>query len=377
MINKSPLFLVCLIMTASSMLTQADIADFNNAMRAGDHQAASAETNSIWQGYDKTSDAAATVAREFAFVNYLAGKMDEADRFLEHFSGDTQPQLQDDQPVVTAVLSAMINYRRSPSDQSLEMLGDALTDRLELTGGVDNISLVGADLLYMSAWQQGKWEDTQEYASLGLTLFEQGGDQLLSRQYMAGVVKLAAAFLFNPRRSDTYDDMVDMHNAIVDSMDSDSNREQREELLEIKWMAQAWANSMEVLHTSYYPKTGSLIDRSIKSKELKESKYGYFKSGSTGDNQVLCDVEFNADKLRYPSLAAFKGMVGTVITKMDFDEKGQVTDADLLASVPTRYFADSVMEKTDTYRLKKSDEEQQNCTLAIDNRVQVFSFMIQ
>ena len=72
----------------------------------------------------------------------------------------------------------------------------------------------------------------------------------------------------------------------------------------------------------------------------------------------------------------FKGMVGTVIMKFDFDDEGRVTKSETLASVPAQHFAETVEKAAGSFRLKPIRTDAAGCSLQATDRVMYFVFLI-
>ncbi|GAB1260551.1 energy transducer TonB [Aurantivibrio plasticivorans] len=362
---------IAIILSIISHGTLAGIGEFNDAMRKGDFATAAAETQSIWSDYDKGKESAPTLAREFGFVNYMAGNYDTAMEFVNQLNAS---DLVDNQPKVTAILAAAINYKKDGDIKDLPDLATALTDRLTV-GGLDNISLIGADLLYQSYWEKGKWLEIEEAASLSKSLYMRGGDQLLIRQYKADLITSAAKFL-TKGKVNQYNVMGELHETIVDAINNSQPGMKRKGLAELKFTAQAWANAMFMAYKTYHPRTGTYIDQNEKIRSFAMPRVSIFDDEPSRVVSKPCDVDLKTPTLRYPPNAAFRGSVGSVVTLIKFDEKGKSTSAKVLSAVPTGIFARTVMDKSDKFYLEKLDTSDKDCQFP-ERLVQSFSFYIQ
>lgn len=361
--------LVCAASTCCSHVW-AGIADYNAALRSGDYKEAAKETQAIWQSYDKTKTSAATLAREFAFVNYMADDFASANQFVNELN---KRVVADDQPDVTAVLKAAINYRRSDRVTYLDDLTRALDRRLKREG-IDNISVVAADLVYMGYWNHKQWDDVPRAAAVANKLYRRDTSALKVRAYRADIFSIAAKYVSDTQRSQ-YHTMSDLHDAIVVDIDRSEPGKQRDELVALKFQAQAWAQAIYATYLSYNPGGISRLQQGGRKRELKEPAVEMFSNHEQRVVHNPCDVELVARTLRYPKVATFHGMIGSVITRLQFDEDGKVTHSELLASVPAGIFADTVMASANGFYLEKRSTEQ-NCQFP-SSQLQSFSFVIQ
>ena len=369
------LILIAITFTAS---VYGGIQEFNAAMGRGDYAAAAAETHAIWQTYDKSKTSAVTIAREFAFVNYLAGDYPTAKAFINNLvQSENALVAQDDQPNVSAVLNALIDYKTSATEESRTRLYTSLEKRIDDTG-FDSISLVAAEALYTDEWGQGKLSNSEESAKLAAELLDRAGEAAIARKRKAELTAAISHFLLRREKED-YDKLVDLHDAIVGDVDSILDKNQRELLKSLKWITHAWVNSVQALFTSYYSQTGSLIDRDIKIRPLRHSRFGYFYERSSPlDNRPLCSVELDDGKLRYPSAEAYRGIVGSVIVKMDFDEKGRGSNPSILAAIPVDSFSENVLKAAPTFRLKpEKGQDLDQCRLNRQDTVIPITFIIR
>jgi len=375
--------LVVLSVSTVQPLAVAGIAEFNAAMGNGDFKAAAAEAIVVWASYDKSKPAAAGVLREFAFVNYLAGDFGAANTLIDNLvNPDNELSARDDQASLSRVLADLIALRLDDSTRRRNQLMDSLENRIG-TPDADNISLVAAEYLYHEDWKKGRWSDASASAALAAELYDRRGAPLIDRKRRAELTGVVSGFLAEAD-SKFYDQLVDLHDMIVSDVDTTKDVGQREKLIALKWVAQAWANSLEAHYRSYYRQTGSQINTDIKPREFRQSKYGYFYEftsvtiSTTTDFRPPCEVTLDLGKLRYPSSEEFRGVVGSVIVKMDFNRKGKGSEATLLAVVPSGNFAKNVMKAAPSFRLKpKRGQDMDKCRLERDDAVVPITFLIQ
>ena len=361
----------------------AGIAEFNAAVQKKDFKAAAAEATVVWESYDKSDPAAPAVAREFAFVSYLAGDFSAAKKIIDDLvESDSAMSTRDEQASLSRVLADLIALRLDKGTRQRNQLMESLKIRIA-TAGFDNMTLIAAEFLYGEDWSQGRWSDASASSALAVQLCGLQGRNLIVHKRRAELIRVASGFLVN-RDGKMYDQMVDLHDAIVIDVDSMQDSGQREKLIRLKWVAHAWANSIVALFQSYYSQTGSQINTEIKPRALRQSEYGHFyefsKTEITGikDFRPLCDVTFDNGKLRYPHSEEFRGTVGSVIVKMNFDEKGKGSEATLLAVVPTSHFAENVLKAAPSFRLKpKRGQDLDKCRLGRNDVIVPIIFIVQ
>lgn len=373
---KAVLVVVSVVLAS---VAQAGIAEFNAAMRAGDYPAAAAETVGAWESYDKSRDSAITIAREFSFVNYLAGDYQTASTFIENLVDPDSPfYARDDQPDTSRVLASLVTHRLEPTSDTREALADSLNTRVAVPD-VDNISLIAAEHLYNDDWLNGRLREVDASAALAITLFDRTDGGYLAQKRRAELTALTAKFLFL-KRPESYDQFVDLHDVIVADVDKSEGPDQRESLIAMKWVVQAWTDSLLSYFSSTNNETNSNIPRDVRARPLAISNFGHFYENSNINNEKpSCRLrETDLGRLRYPSSAAFQGLVGSVILEMDFDERGRGSNAVLLASIPSEEFAEAALEAAPTFRLEPvSGQDLDQCSLSRTDAIVPIRFTIR
>ncbi|MDP1932386.1 MAG: energy transducer TonB [Gammaproteobacteria bacterium] len=379
LLSLRSMFLIVLINLGIMCNVMAGIPEFNAAMRVGDYQAAATETGSSWESYDKTRESAVTIVREFAFVNYLAGEFATAREFIGNLTNEQSAlATRDDQPATTRLLEALINYRLDSSSENRQSLVHSVEARMTVDG-VDNISLLAVEELYNDDWMQGRLSEVELTAALAVVLFDRTQGQTLSQKRRAQIVALAAEFMLR-RDYRQYNAFVDLHNEIVSDVDATSDISQREHLIPLKWVAHAWINSIWAYLESGYRQTGSNIDGRLRQGELARSFSSAFYESNVDptDTRTLCEVRFSDGNLRYPVSTRYKGLVGSVIVKVDFDEDGRASNPIILAAIPDVTFSESVLGAVPGFRLRAVRGQHRNlCRMQRKDQVLPFLFLIR
>ena len=354
--------------------TVADIAAFNQAIKQGDYKGAAKETTEIWSTFDKKSKQTAIIAREFGFVNYVARDFDNAEMFAK-FLVDKGAELSvpDDQPATSRVLLDLTRFSIKQGERERRRLADAIEKRLE-TEGVDQISLLAAKTLYRGDWIGGQWPKVSESTALAVALYQRAGKNFLKEQRDAEVIAAAAAFLGKPAFKD-YDQMVSVHNQIVQDINESSDAKIASELLGSKWTAQAWVNTMEAFFQSSHSQLGTLIDSSLTYQDLTVLNDDVLAGDNSSESKPVCPGKVDVGKLSYPLLWAERRLVGSVIMNLSFDEQGKVSNSEVLAEAPPNLFVDSVKEAIPTFSWEVNPGVNQSlCRLNQSNYVHVIGF---
>ena len=349
----------------------ADIKSFNAAVKAGDYKAASIEAKEVWKTWDRSKADTALMAREFGFVSYVAGDYAAAKEFgkflKDHGASLANP---DDQPATSRVLLAVADFRLAASDPTRSDLFEALKAR-EAASGIDFTSVLAAEALYKDDWSKRSWGKAAEAAELAWRLLGRAGDQLASRALEARATYAAAGFLARPDKSD-YDVIVDAHDAVVAQMNASMDPSKRMALVPLKFRLQAWATSSG-MYLKSMNQAGTIAKFNLKERDLASPTDAVFPDGVLTSDQCE-DPALDWPRINYPAAAEYRGMVGTVIMKVDTDTEGRVSRWETLAAVPAQHFAREVENAMDGLRYRRGADDAPNCSLAATSRTVEISF---
>ncbi len=353
--NKIWKTLVALVCVASvSTAAFADIKAYNAAVKAGDYKAAATEAAAIWPDWDRTKQDTAVLAREFGFASLVAGRYDLAvqlGRFL--VEQGAQLPFPDDQPLISAVLYRAADYKAGKSDEKLKALRDALMARVA-SPGVDMTSVISWEALYTGALSAG-WQQAASDANAAAAFYARE-KSVLPRQRSAQIFSASASFVGGRNRStagknDYYDAMADVHDAIVADIEA-ATPGGKVQLWPLKWKAEAWALAMQAYLASTYQQVGSNIDTSLDARGLAQPKYAQVAEDPILAGLPFCDGKFEGKAMRYPVSKEFKGLVGSVIARMETAVDGKVTKVEIMAAVPGDGFASDVSQTLSTWAFK-------------------------
>lgn len=78
--------------------------------------------------------------------------------------------------------------------------------------------------------------------------------------------------------------------------------------------------------------------------------------------------------IRFPIHKGLRGMMGSVIVRMEFDENGNVIEPEVLAAVPIDGFEEDVIRAVSKWRWKKSPDEDRECRMNRNEYVMAVRF---
>lgn len=362
---------VCLaacVAVVGAGLAFGDIKGFNAAVQAGDYRKAAAEAKTAWPAWDKSDPDTAIVAREFGFASYVAGDFAAAREYgiFLRDNGKTLPT-PDDQPVSSAVLLAAAEFRLGANDTTRAALLNALKAREGQTG-IDNLSVLAAEALYKFDWSKSDWAKASETGDLAWRLLDRAGIQLALRALDARAAGAAAGFLGGPDKDD-YDRIVDTHDAVIAAIDA-ADPARRIAFAPLKYQLEAWAIST-ALYFKAADQIGSNIPIRVKERKLKIPAQPIFAEEST---EKVCKGDPQWPDMQYPQAAAYRGMIGTVVLRIEIDAQGRPVSSETLAAVPARHFAKTVEEAVPKMTLRRAKDDPPGCTLAQKSMITYFTF---
>lgn len=372
-----------LLLVTSTTGVFAGVKEFNAAMAKGDFAAAAKETESVWTAFDKSKSAATTLAREFAYVNFMAGDFVQAKVFIDQLV-DAKNKLTtpDDQPDISQLLAAAISYRLDNSSEHREKLVQTLKTRM-LHEDTDVISIMVSEFLYQDGWSRQDWPAVAETAPLAADIVSRVGPEALERMRRAEVAGAVAGYLGNREDVKQYEAMVKLHNEIVADADKIQDDSDRVGVTQLKWRLQTWIANADALYTQFdYKMENPPV--SFRSHSLMSSENGYFfeavdaTQNEGSENLPVCEYFLDTRKVFFPQSNDYQGQVGTVLFKMDVDKKGKVSNALALSSVPEDRYSMMMGFSSNSIKMKrKKGDSKKTCRLDQKNVVVPVSFEIK
>jgi TonB family protein len=110
---------------------------------------------------------------------------------------------------------------------------------------------------------------------------------------------------------------------------------------------------------------------------MKKPQQGLFVASGPADPRPICEYTIGASKLLYPQSKSWRGAAGSVIVRLDFDEKGAEKSVEVLAAVPAKEFADTVVRAAPTFKLQPAaGQDTSKCRLNAQGVVYRTVFMV-
>ncbi len=364
----------CLAICATAF---ADIKAYNAAIGRGDYAVAASEAEGVWQKFDKTLPEAAVTAREFAWISMLAGQPEKARvyaRFLVE-QGATLPK-PDEDPLLSKVLLHWAEIGDKPSKEARAAFSAALAAWSATNSPLGSrIGAVSAVHLYGKAWQAGDWKDTERDAKIAETLSTRlGAEGIVLRQ--RAIVDGGAANFMETRKADGWLRLADAWDNLVTQLPPPRPGEGLDlgELEPTYWRGLAWMEAMSSyfsfgensLNTSMaFKRQGNLIEQRAKTLKSRCGDQECAFEKLAPDALPRCDARWDqTPQLKYPPMAVFKGIVGATILRLTVNEAGKVTEAKLLAAVPSDTFPDAALGAVYKWTLKPTGATKEKCTVA-------------
>jgi TonB family protein len=352
----------------------ADIKSFNVAMKAKDYAKAAAEAAATWPTLDKSREDLAVIAREFGFAAYLSGDFAAARMFGEAavLSGAAEEA---ELRLGSETLFRLAEHKLAPSEATRDKVYAALSTRATLPS-VDLVSYFAADTITAYDFLRGDWKDAIASASTGSTLSANGGALYLVQHYRFDLFGAVARYMVDKQRP-AYDELGKLKVRIVDSINAAATDDDADPLTSLYWDTHAW-------HTSL----GTHLSGRRKLDESPGSWTHESRMRSAGDRAVRlldlgaedkpCQVKVDVRRpLQYPSSALYKGLLGTVILRVDLDAEGKALNPEILGAVPDKVFGDAVLKGLKDLRHLPGEKWGSDCRLERTGRVITFTFTLR
>jgi TonB family protein len=366
-----------ILFASAALPAAADIAAFNAAVKKGDYAAAAAEAAATWPTLDKSREDIALIAREFGFIAFAARDYAAAKTFAK-FAADhgDKSGAPDEFRVLSLVLLRVAEHKSSPSKAARDRLFDALTARATFAK-YDNISFAATDALVAYDLEKGRWKDAQESTDLSAKLAAAGAPDFVRerRQYQ---LYGAVADYMATQKADVFDRFVTLEKEIAQDIKAAPNAQEAEKFQPLFWETSAWRESLDSHLTARGDKRPKPTEEEVRKRReelagliarLRESEPDSFKCISTVDQ---------SEKPTYPVSALYQGFVGTVILRVDVDAEGNVSNPEIAAAVPDKYFGAAVMKNVKNMRFVPSKTwDPAECSLEKKGRMITIKFVIK
>ncbi|MEO0448783.1 MAG: energy transducer TonB [Pseudomonadota bacterium] len=278
---------------------------------------------------------------------------------------------------ISQVLATKASYDANTNDDTRA----ALLDALSAYDGPPTVETVQAHWAIMiNDSVDADYENMRESA-LAVEAHITPVSEILPQQYIEAKY-VAAVALFNDDQ-DT-DAMLEM--AHVEGFSKgfyDELGEQPDWAESLKWKSEAWGLAMD----AYFVSVGERHPSENRVEEIILS-YGYDrqkindgameKPGATTGLPHCAGKLIQRPRLRYPAGGVRKGLFGAVILQFNFDPDGNVTDPEVMASVPFEEFEERSLKTVGKWKYKadQSRDVGTSCTLERSNVVLPLVFQL-
>lgn len=361
-------------MRANADVSNEDIASYNAALQEGEVVALKAAASRLAAASIANPDHpdAALLAFEAAWTLCRIGDCAAAQPaavFAASFPGA---------PETAPLLEAYVTWKVDPTRRALNGL-DAELKKIE-HGPPTGLSVSAFRDIYTSTAKSPQgWTSLARVSARAADHFAQGGDPVPQYRTEARLLALSAAFNHTPDISQMRD-MVHLRGELA-RMRALFDRERPDEdypgwMEDTYWIANAWEGAMSAFLMSSSKKYVSdediekIVDTYLADLPPEEEERGE-------ERPDFCKGSFiQKPPIKYPTSAAFRGRIGSVILGFRF-ENGRVKDAEVLASVPLDGFREEAVKAVSQWHFEPSEDPAvTGCRLDDDNVIQPLVFAI-
>jgi TonB family protein len=357
----------------ATLPASADIKTFNEKVVAKDFKAAAAEASTTWPTLDKSRRDISIIAREFGFAAYMAGDYTAARTFAE-FAVANEPAGPDaeEQRATATALIKLAAFKQQPTQATRNELFDALSVRAGMPG-IDIISYLGIDATLAYDFQKGYWKDAQASSTVGEQLTTAAGPiyKLSNRKFQ---LYNAVATYMTAREKSVYEKLETLSRTMRDDIEAAATENDAAELADFYWDVNAWKQAIG-LHLVARRKMKS-PDETKDDDEEEASERLTSLLGQRADAKTCMSRIEMRKRLSYPPSALYDGLIGVVILRVDVDEQGKASNAEVVTAVPEKYFGEAVLKSVKDIRYIPGEPWNASCSLAAKARIISFNFTI-
>ena len=352
----------------------ADIRSFNAAVLARDYKKAAAEAATTWPTLDKSRADIAVIAREFGFAAYVAGDFAAAKTFGDAaVAGSAAHNESVEGRTGSEILLRLSELKLTPQKVSRDRLYGVLQTRVTQPS-IDLLSYLSADTMTAYDFDKGNWKDASASAALGETLTAKSNGAYALQNFRFGLFKGVADYMAS-KDAKVFAQITSIKDRMLVAINAAPDDESARPIADFYWEVLAWQNAI-----------GSHLvgRRKLKWPDKDDDERAGLRSTDravrllslrSGDDPCVSEIDMRRNP-QYPSSALYKGIIGTVILRVDIDAKGDASNPKILAAVPGEMFGAAVLRSVDNIRYKPTKDWGPACSLAYPGRVVTFQFVI-
>ncbi len=278
---------------------------------------------------------------------------------------------------ISGVLAAQTAYEADANKDTRAALMEALT-AYDGPPTVETVQALWAVMINDS--MDGDYENMRESA-LAVEAHIAPVSEILPQQYSEAKFVAAVALFNDERDTDALLEMAHVEGFSKGFYDEQGEKPDWAESL--KWKSDAWGLAME----AYFVSVGERHPSETMIQEIIAS-YGYDQQKINDDAMdkpgTITGLPHCPGKLiqrprmRYPAGGVRKGLFGAVILKFDFDPEGNVTNPQVMASIPFEEFEERSLKTVGKWKYKadQSRDVGTSCTLERSNVVLPLVFQL-
>lgn len=295
------------------------------------------------------------------------------------------------QPVISAeefptgpsrqVLLQYVNWKSDPTERRRK----TLTGALETLAAEDIsiISIMAHRDNYEYCTQKGAWGDASRAATAAFEHFEAAQNEIYYDYASAKVTAYAASF--NMRQSlDLYEPMARLERDIsqrATGLEASAREQEVKRLRQVEYLAMAWKGAMGAyLTSSGKGRAVGKIDERLRQEadEDEETQSSPAEDAALSGELPFCEEEpKELPSIRYPSRAANRGIVGSLVMGFDLNAEGRPENIEVLAAVPLNAFDEVSIEAIAGLQWERAEGvAPETCRLSRENVVYPFVFTL-
>lgn len=273
-------------------------------------------------------------------------------------------------------LIAFADFQKNQSGRNRDTLAEAL--KAIESHAPDTFSVSAFSTLYGFDTQKGRWRDAMNSLDSTVIHLDPVKAQYPSLYYPTSRNAVIADFMYR-HSTDSLRDLVTHYAKIRQMRSIEDARGDVPDWLETEyWESDAWVRVAEAWFMANNQQNRILTE--AQREDILETYppvdvLGQSTNGPQ-DSHPFCEGELHMrPRLDYPTNAAFRGLIGVVTLRMEFDDAGNVINPEVLASVPIGGFEEETIETVSNWRWEpNNDQDLSTCRLNRSNVILPVSY---